>query len=169
MKKLMIGLTALMLMLSGLVCAWAEEAPVLLVQLPEDAQMVENVAFDDGDFVQTYQLNGGAYVQLLRYGDMSMSIGDLVAGDRAGATSVQDMELDQIGGCTASGVRLNYDENGQDALRVSLVLVTAGKTTLVYQAVYPQKLGEEQIDATVDQMVRSMDVLDDSAQTQDVG
>ena len=40
MKKLMIGLTALMLMLSGLVCAWAEEAPVLLVQLPEDAQMV---------------------------------------------------------------------------------------------------------------------------------
>ena len=87
----------------------------------------------------------------------------------AGATSVQDMGLDQIGGCTASGVRLNYDEDGQDALRVSLVLVTAGKTTLVYQAVYPQKLGEEQIDATVDQMVRSMDVLDDSAQTQDVG
>lgn len=169
MKKLMIGLTALMLMLSGLVCAWAEEAPVLLVQLPEDAQMVENVAFDDGDFVQTYQLNGGAYVQLLRYGDMSMSIGDLVAGDWAGATSVQDMELDQIGGCAASGVRLNYDEDGQDALRVSLVLVTAGKATLVYQAVYPQKLGEEQIDATVDQMVRSMDVLDDSAQTQDVG
>ena len=95
MKKLMIGLTALMLMLSGLVCAWAEEAPVLLVQLPEDAQMVENVAFDDGDFVQTYQLNGGAYVQLLRYGDMSMSIGDLIAGDWAGATSVQDMELDR--------------------------------------------------------------------------
>ena len=54
-------------------------------------------------------------------------------------------------------------------LCVLLVLVTAGKTTLVYQAVYPQKLGEEQIDATVDQMVRSMDVLDDSAQTQDVG
>ena len=96
MKKLMIGLTALMLMLSGLVCAWAEEAPVLLVQLPEDAQMVENVAFDDGDFVQTYQLNGGAYVQLLRYGDMSMSIGDLVAGDWAGATSVQDMELSSL-------------------------------------------------------------------------
>ena len=119
--------------------------------------MVENVAFDDGDFVQTYQLNGGAYVQLLRYGDMSMSIGDLVAGDWAGATSVQDMELDQIGGCAASGVRLNYDEDGQDALRVSLVLVTAGKATLVYQAVYPQKLGEEQIDATVDQMVRAGD------------
>ena len=96
MKKIMIGLTALMLMLSGLVCAWAEEAPVLLVQLPEDAQMVENVAFDDGDFVQTYQLNGGAYVQLLRYGDMSMSISDLVAGDWAGATSVQDMELKSL-------------------------------------------------------------------------
>ena len=64
-------------------------------------------------------------------------------------------------------------KNAQDVkdgcFLVPKTVVTAGKTTLVYQAVYPQKLGEEQIDATVDQMVRSMDVLDDSAQTQDVG
>ena len=169
MKKILIGLLTLALLLVGAAFADQEDAPVLLVQLPEDAQMVENVAFDDGDFVQTYQLSGGAYVQLLRYGDMSMSISDLVASDWAGATGVQDMNLDKIGGCAADGVRLDYDEDGQDALRVSLVLVTSGRTTLVYQAVYPQKLGEEQIDATVDQMVRSMDILDDSAQTQDVG
>ena len=169
MKKVLMWLTVLALMLTGAAFADQENAPVMLVKLPEDAQMVENVAFDDGDFVQTYQLSGGAYVQLLRYGDMSMSISDLVASDWAGATGVQDMNLDKIGGCAADGVRLDYDEDGQDALRVSLVLVTSGRTTLVYQAVYPQKLGEEQIDATVDQMVRSMDVLDDSAQTQDVG
>ena len=32
------------------------EAPVLLAQLPESAQMVENVEFEGGDFIQTAQL-----------------------------------------------------------------------------------------------------------------
>ena len=67
MKKILMWLTVLALMLTGAAFADQENAPVMLVKLPEDAQMVENVAFDDGDFVQTYQLNGGAYVQLLRY------------------------------------------------------------------------------------------------------
>ena len=65
MKKIwIIGLLTLALLLAGAAFADQEDAPVLLVQLPEDAQMVENVAFDDGDFIQTYQLSGGAYVQL---------------------------------------------------------------------------------------------------------
>ena len=64
---------------------------------------------------------------------------------------------------------MNVAPEDDEALRVALVLVSADSCTLIYQAVYPQKLGEEQIDATVDQMVRSMDILDDSAQTQDVG
>ncbi len=66
--------------------------------------MVENVAFDDGDFVQTYQLNGGAYVQLLRYGEYEhVPSADLVAGDWPGATNVQGW-IGKVGGCTASGV-----------------------------------------------------------------
>ena len=158
MKRLFMGLAALLLMLGGMVCALADDAPVLMVQLPEDARMVENVAFDDGDFVQTYQLNGGAYVQLLRYDGVSMTTSDVVSSDWVGATNVQSMNLSTIGGCSADGVRFNYEEDGQDELRVSLVLVTSGRATLVYQAVYPQKLGEEQIDSTVDQMVNSMDV-----------
>lgn len=61
MKKIwIIGLLTLALLLAGAAFADQEDAPVLLVQLPEDAQMVENVAFDDGDFIQTYQLSGGA-------------------------------------------------------------------------------------------------------------
>ena len=52
MKKIwIIGLLTLALLLAGAAFADQEDAPVLLVQLPEDAQMVENVAFDDGDFI----------------------------------------------------------------------------------------------------------------------
>ena len=47
MKKILIGLLTLALLLVGTAFADQEDAPVLLVQLPEDAQMVENVAFDD--------------------------------------------------------------------------------------------------------------------------
>ena len=63
MKKMLIGLLTLALLLVGAAFADENDAPVLLVQLPEDAQMVENVAFDDGDFIQTYQLSGGASAQ----------------------------------------------------------------------------------------------------------
>ena len=88
MKKIwIVGLLTLALLLAGAAFADQEDAPVLLVQLPEDAQMVENVAFDDGDFIQTYQLSGGAYVQLLRYMQSDVTIDGLVAGgdERAGA------------------------------------------------------------------------------------
>lgn len=85
MKKIwIVGLLTLALLLAGAAFADQEDAPVLLVQLPEDAQMVENVAFDDGDFIQTYQLSGGAYVQLLRYMQSDVTIDGLVAGDWPG-------------------------------------------------------------------------------------
>ena len=100
MKKIwIIGLLTLALLLAGAAFADQEDAPVLLVQLPEDAQMVENVAFDDGDFIQTYQLSGGAYVQLLRYMQSDVTIDGLVAGDWPGATNVQALDLKTVGGC----------------------------------------------------------------------
>ena len=201
MKKILMWLTVLALMLTGAAFADQENAPVMLVKLPEDAQMVENVAFDDGDFVQTYQLNGGAYVQLLRYGDMSMSIGDLVAGDWAGATGgqgmelfvqllryaqgdvtldgivagdwpgatdIQSMALETVGGYAAKGLMLSVEPEDEEAVRVALVLVSADRCALVYQAVYPQRLGDDQIDDAVQRMVDSMDVLGGSA-AKDVG
>ena len=76
-------LTVLALMLTGAAFADQENAPVMLVKLPEDAQMVENVAFDDGDFIQTYQLSGGAYVaSALRAGgrDARWNCGGRLAG-----------------------------------------------------------------------------------------
>ena len=94
MKKVLMWLTVLALMLTGAAFADQENAPVMLVKLPEDAQMVENVAFDDGDFVQTYQLSGGAYVQLLRYAQGDVTLDGIVAGDWPGATDIQSMALE---------------------------------------------------------------------------
>ena len=91
MKKILMWLTVLALMLTGAAFADQENAPVMLVKLPEDAQMVENVAFDDGDFIQTYQLSGGAYVQLLRYAQGDVTLDGIVAGDWPGATDIQSM------------------------------------------------------------------------------
>ena len=165
MKKIwIVGLLTRALLLAGAAFADQEDAPVLLVQLPEDAQMVENVAFDDGDFIQTYQLSGGAYVQLLRYMQSVVTIDGLVAGDWPGATNVQALDLKTVGGCAAQDVAPEDDE----ALRVALVLVSADHCALVYQAVYPQRLGTDQIDDAVQHMVDSMGVLG-GASAQDVG
>ena len=134
------------------------EGPVLLLELPQDAQMVENVQFDDGDFIQTYQLSGGARVQLLRYGAFDMTLDELVASEWVGCTNAQDLALGSVGGYPASGLRLHDQEDGQDALDVTVVLVDAGEATLVFEAVFPQALGDAQIRALVDGMIDSMDV-----------
>ena len=134
------------------------EGPVLLLELPQDAQMVENVQFDDGDFIQTYQLSGGARVQLLRYGAFDMTLDELVASEWVGCTNAQDLALGSVGGYPASGLRLHDQEDGQDALDVTVVLVHAEGATLVFEAVFPQALGDAQIRALVDGMIDSMDV-----------
>lgn len=171
MKTMKILLAALALLAMTMGFALADEAPLLLVELPEDAQLVEDVTFDDGDFVQTYQLSGGAYVQLLRYADFDMTIDDLIASEWTGATNVLPVDVAHIGGRVASGMCLDFAEDGQEALHVTLVMVGAGKDTLVYQAVYPQKLGESQIELSVQTMIDSMDVQggEDGAAVEEVG
>ena len=168
MKKILMWLTVLALMLTGAAFADQENAPVMLVKLPEDAQMVENVAFDDGDFIQTYQLSGGAYVQLLRYAQGDVTLDGIDAGDWPGATDIQSMALETVGGYAAKGLMLSVEPEDEEAMRVALVLVLADRCALVYQAVYPQRLGDDQIDDAVQRMVDSMDVLGGSA-AKDVG
>lgn len=153
MKKLFAALLALMLLTAG-ACA---EGSVLMVELEQDAQMVENVAFEDGDFIQTYQLGGGANVQLLRYASFDMTLGDLIASEWVGATDVRELGVSEISGHPAQGLRFAYQEEGQEALDVTLVVVDAGET-LVFTAVYPQALGTAQIDAAVQAMLGSMSV-----------
>ena len=154
MKRILACLLAL-LVLPALALS---EGPVLLLELPQDAQMVENVEFDDGDFIQTYQLSGGARVQLLRYGAFDMTLDELVASEWVGCTNAQDLSLGSVSGYPASGLRLHDQEDGQDALDVTVVLVHAEGATLVFEAVFPQALGDAQIRALVDGMIHSMDV-----------
>ena len=162
MKKVFAVLLALML-LTGAALA---EGHVLLVELEEGAQLVENVAFDDGDFIQTYQLAGGAQVQLVRYASFDMTLGDLIASEWVGATDVRELGVSEIGGYPAQGLRFAYLQEGQEALDVTLVVVDTGET-LVFTAVYPQALGMEQIDAQVQAMLSSMTVGTDGAETID--
>jgi len=163
MKKLFAVLIALMLLIP--VMASAENA-VLLVELEQNAQLVENVAFEDGDFIQTYQLSGGAQVQLVRYASFEMTLGDLFASEWIGATDVRELSVSEIDGHPAQGLRFAYQQEGQDALDVTLVVVDAGET-LVFTAVYPQALGTTQIDAAVEAMLASMSVSTDGAENID--
>ena len=159
MKKGMALLLCVVLMLP--VMAFAQGA-VLLMELERDAQLVENVAFDDGDFIKTYQLSGGAQVQLVRYASFDMTLGDLFASEWVGATDVREIGVSAIGGHPARGLRFAYAQEGQKALDVTLIVVDAGET-LVFTAVYPQELGTEQIDASVQAMIDSMTVGADEA------
>ena len=158
MKK---AFALLMLLALLLPAAALADGPVLLVQLPQDAQMVENIAFDDGDFIQTYQLSGGANVQLLRYQAFDMTLEDLVVSEWVGCTDVRSLPVERIGGHPAAGLRLAYEEVGQDALDVTILIVEVSGSTLVYEAVFPQALGSGQIEATVQMMIDSMDVTVD--------
>lgn len=164
MKKIMALLLCMLLLVPALALAGG---PVLLVDLPQDAQMIENIAFDDGDFIQTYQLSGGASVQLLRYQAFDMTLGDLIASEWAGCTDVREAAVTSVGGCPAHGLRFAYQQEGQEALDVTLILVEAQGATLVFEAVYPAALGTAQIDASVQAMIGSMDLMMDGAVTAD--
>lgn len=164
MKKIMALLLCMLLLVPAFALAGG---PVLLVDLPQDAQMIENIAFDDGDFIQTYQLSGSASVQLLRYQAFDMTLGDLIASEWAGCTDVREAAVTSVGGCPAHGLRFAYQQEGQEALDVTLILVEAQGATLVFEAVYPAALGAAQIDASVQAMIGSMDLMTDGAVTAD--
>ena len=164
MKKIMALLLCMLLLVPAFALAGG---PALLVDLPQDAQMIENIAFDDGDFIQTYQLSGGASVQLLRYQAFDMTLGDLIASEWAGCTDVREAAVTSVGGCPAHGLRFAYQQEGQEALDVTLILVEAQGATLVFEAVYPAALGTAQIDASVQAMIGSMDLMMDGAVTAD--
>jgi len=147
MKKIA-ALLVLLLLVPALALA---QGSVLMVELPQDAQMVENVAFDDGDFIQTYQLAGGAQVQLLRYAAFDMTLGELFASEWVGATDVRELGVAQVGGYPAQGLRFAYQQEGQAALDVALVVVDAGET-LVLSAVFPAGTADAQLQAMLDSL-----------------
>ncbi len=147
MKKLIV--LCLLILLPALALA---QGAVLLVEMPDNAQMVEDVAFDDGDFIQTYQI-GGATVQLVRYGAFEMTLSELIESEWTGSTDVRDLGVAQVSGHPASGAKLCYAQDGQ-TLDVTLMIVDAGGSTLVFTAAAPQGDGEaaKAVQALLDSM-----------------
>ena len=133
--------------------------PLLFVSLPEDTQMIENVQFEDGSFIQTYQLGGGAHITLLRDADFGMTLRDLVSSEWEGAVSVSPLKLDPISGQKTDAVRFKYTDSDLESFLITLISVSAGHDTLIFEAVFPTRNGEEQINAIVDKMLQSMSVI----------
>lgn len=157
MKRMFAALFALVLLIPALAFA---QGNVLMVSMPQEAQMVENVAFDDGDFIQTYQLAGGAQVQLLRYAAFDMTLGDLIASEWIGAQNVRELSVREVSGYPAQGLRFTYSEAGEQTLDVTLMVVDAGEK-LVLSAVFPA--GAQGVDETVQAMLDSLSVMHEDA------
>ncbi len=149
------------------------DSPVLLVELPENTTLVEDVEFDDGDFVQTYQTQSGATVQLLRYGAFDMTIDELIEGDWPDRCHTEALEIQDISGCSAQGAHIwQAVQNGYavavpdwqnlpagtDMMHCTLVLVQCGESTLIFQGTFlTQDAGDE-----VQRMLESLQVQSDA-------
>lgn len=138
-----------MLLLAALPVMALAAGPVLLVDLPESAQMIENVEFDNSDFIQSYQLENGANVQLLRYTGFTMTLEDLIASDWPVNARYELYDGAEISGYPAQRAHIwqpvdegGYpvkakDSNEQESERmmeIDLILVTVDHATLIYQS-----------------------------------
>jgi len=156
MKKMMTALLlACMLLVSAMALA---DGPVLLVELPEDALMIENVEFEDGDFIQTHQLPGGATVQVLRYAAFGMTLEELAEGEWSGYTDAKRMEIEALSGCPAQGLQLAYRNEQGTRVTVYMIKVNAQEQTLLFTAVFPDEMGREQIEDNMNAWLGTMRV-----------
>ena len=154
MKRFAVLLMVLALLLPALALA---EGPVMLVELPEDAQLLEDQPLGDGDFTQTYVLDGGVTVQLLRFTAFDMTLSDLVEAERTDYAVTGTPGFEQIGGFPAEGICLTGEENGS-AVDVTIVMAHVGEQTLILQIVSPA--GEQA--QTVQGLLDSLGVLSES-------
>lgn len=155
MLKLSKG-AALLLVLLLPVMALAE-SPVLETTLPESAQLIENVEFEDGDFIRTYRMEDGATVQMLRYGSFDMTLDDLAEGEWTGYTARETLNLSALDGYHAEGVHLIAGE-AEHELNVYIVLVRVQEQTLIFQTV----LGRDADLTQVQEWLSDMRVVQES-------
>ena len=153
-----------MLMMLALMCAMMlgaaalADGPVLMLELPEDALLVEDVQFEDGDFIQTYQLPGGVRVQMLRYAAFDMTLTDLAEGEWTGYTGLQTLDITQVDGCPAQGVTLTHrDEAGGETI-VYMVMAEAEGQKLLLTAAFPAEIGGEKAQADVNAWLSTMTI-----------
>ena len=163
MKRFLTVLLVLALLCPALALA---DGPLLLVELPETAQLVEDVQFDDGDIIQTYLLDTDALVGLLRFANFDLTLEELVESEWTGHGELSALPLVQVGAYPAQGLRFAWVQE-DEAIDVTLVLVEADAQTLLLQAAFPQAMGADAIDAAVQAMLDSLDVFTDGAPVSD--
>ena len=156
MKKFAAMMLALLMMTAAAALA---DGPVLLMEMPEDALMVEDITFDDGDFIRTYQLAGGTLVHLLRYAAFDMTADDLVASEWPEAKDVAIMMMGDVSDYPTRGVTFRNEQDGA-AVDVKMVLVDCGEGTLVFEAVSPEGSADKK---AVETMIKSMIVVEGAA------
>ena len=152
MKK---GAVLLLLMLMPVMAL--AEGPVLETSLPENAQLVENVEFEDGDFIRTYQMEDSTTVQMLRYSAFDMTLDDLAEGEWTGYTARETLNLSALDGYHAEGVHLITGE-AEHELNVYIVLVRVQEQTLIFQTV----LGRDADLTQVQEWLSDMRVVQES-------
>ena len=135
------------------------DGPVLMLELPDDALMIEDVQFEDGDFIQTYQLSGGVRVQMLRYAAFDMTLTDLAEGEWTGYTDLQVLALADMNGCLAEGIRLTHRDEAGNEVIVYMVMADAMGQKLLLSAVFPSEMGEEKIEADMNAWLATMSVV----------
>ena len=168
MKKMAMALVLALALFMG--AHALAEGPVLMVELPENAVMVENFEFEDGDFVQTYQIPGGVTVQILRYAAFDMTLEELTEGEWAGYTAAEKLDMDQIDGYPAKAMHLTYvqdGEGGTQEMSVYTMMLEVQEQKLIFQAVFPKSLGDAQIEADMYMWMESMTVS--GAEDREVG
>lgn len=168
MKKMVIGLVLALALFIG--ASALADGPVLMVELPENAAMVENFEFEDGDFVQTYQIPGGVTVQILRYAAFDMTLEELMEGEWAGYTAAEKLDMDSIDGYPAQGMHLTYvqeSEGSGQEMSVYTMMLEVQKQKLIFQAVFPKSLGDARIEADMQTWMDSMTVS--GAEDREVG
>lgn len=142
------------------------DAPVLLLDLPQSAQMVENVEFEGGDFIQTYQLENGVTVQLLRYSGFAMTMEELISSDWPINCGVEMQAMTEISGYPAQHAHIlqAYDESGYPVkadggpggvMAIDLVVVNVDDMTLIFQSI---DKGAEGAGDAIGAMIESLQV-----------
>ena len=122
------------------------QEPVMLVDLPESAQMVENVEFENGDFIQTYQLEEGIAVQLLRFDGFEMAIDELISSDWPLNCGIVMQEMTELSGVPARHAHIlqAYDESGYPVkeagasggvMAIDLIVVNTDGAALIFQSI----------------------------------
>lgn len=133
----------------------------ILVELPEDTVLIEQVGFENGDFIQTYQLPNGAIVQILRYAEFDMTLEELAEGEWTGYTSLTPIDTKGLDGLIQEGIHLTKDadeQGGEPAYDVYMLRAQTHSPEQVhlFQAVFPSEIGRDVIEAQSNAMLDSI-------------